>query len=93
MLCPARHSVRRGLKRKDERPPEDHWSVRDEEIEQKLLDDYYEFKGYNKDGIFTKETVGKLGLGYLSKDLLERGILTDNGNPSVKASSTETEKK
>ena len=34
-------NVKRGLRRKDERPPEDHWAVRDEAFEQKLLDDYY----------------------------------------------------
>lgn len=69
------NNVRRGLRRKDERPPEDHWAVRDEEFEQKLLDDYYEFKGWNRDGIPTKETLDNLGLDYVSKDLLQRGIL------------------
>src|SRR3989338_6038161 len=33
-------NVRRGLRRKDERPPEDHWAGRDETFEQKLLDVY-----------------------------------------------------
>jgi aldehyde:ferredoxin oxidoreductase len=71
-------NVRRGLRRKDERPPEDHWAVRDEEMEQKLLDDYYEFKGWNKEGIPTKATLDKLGLDFVSEDLIKRGILTDN---------------
>ena len=69
-----------GLRRKDERPPEDHWAVRNEEMEQKLLDDYYEFKGWNKEGIPTKETLDKLGLGYVSEDFMKRGILTENEN-------------
>jgi aldehyde:ferredoxin oxidoreductase len=80
-------NVRRGLRRKDERPPEDHWAVRDEEAEQKLLDDYYEFKGWNKDGIPTKETLDKLGLNDVSEDFIKRGILTGNGGtPSREAS-------
>ena len=69
----------RGLRREDERPPEDHWAVRDEEMEQKLLDDYYDFKGWNKEGIPTKATLDKLKLGYVAEDLIKRGILSDDG--------------
>ncbi|MGI6307249.1 MAG: aldehyde ferredoxin oxidoreductase N-terminal domain-containing protein [Dethiobacteria bacterium] len=69
-------NVRRGLRRKDERPPEDHWAVRDHEFEQKLLDDYYDFKGWNKEGIPTKETLDKLGLDYVGEDFIQRGIIT-----------------
>ena len=69
-------NVRRGMRREDERPPEDHWVVRDEEMEQKLLDDYYEFKGWNKEGIPTKKTLDELGLEFVSEDLVKRGILT-----------------
>ena len=72
-------NVRRGLRRKDERPPEDHWQVRDHEFEQKLLDAYYEFKGWTNDGIPTKETLDELGLGYVGSDLVKRGILTGEG--------------
>jgi aldehyde:ferredoxin oxidoreductase len=67
-------NVRRGLRRKDERPPEDHWVVRDEEMEQKLLDDYYEFKGWNKDGVPTNEMLKKLNLEYVSRYFEENGI-------------------
>ncbi|TDA67016.1 MAG: aldehyde dehydrogenase [Clostridia bacterium] len=81
-------NVRRGLRRKDERPPEDHWRVRDHEFEQKLLDAYYEFKGWTNDGIPTKKTLDKLGLNYVSEDFLRRGILTGNeGAPSKQTSS------
>ncbi len=69
-------NVRRGLRREDERPPEDHWAVRDHEFEQKLLDDYYAFKGWTKDGIPTKETLDELELGYVSDDFIKRGILS-----------------
>jgi aldehyde:ferredoxin oxidoreductase len=80
-------NVRRGLRRKDEKPPEDHWKIRDPEMEQKHLDAYYEFKGWNHEGIPTKETLDKLGLDYVSEDFLQRGILTDNeGTPSQEAS-------
>jgi aldehyde:ferredoxin oxidoreductase len=71
-------NVRRGLRRKDERPPEDHWAVRDEEMEQKLLEDYYEFKGWNKDGVPTKEMLEKLNLGYVSKYFEENGIYKES---------------
>jgi aldehyde:ferredoxin oxidoreductase len=71
-------NVRRGLRRKDERPPEDHWAVRDEEFEQKLLDDYYEFKGWNREGIPTRGTLDKLDLGFVGEDFIERGILTED---------------
>ncbi len=67
-------NVRRGLRRKDERPPEDHWAVRDEQMEQKLLDDYYEFKGWNKDGVPTKEMLEKLDLDYVAEYFQENGI-------------------
>ncbi|MFC2023011.1 aldehyde ferredoxin oxidoreductase C-terminal domain-containing protein, partial [Chloroflexota bacterium] len=69
-------NIRRGMRREDERPPEDHWAVREEEYEQKLLDDYYEFKGWNKDGIPTKDTLDTLSLDYVAKEFEERGILT-----------------
>jgi aldehyde:ferredoxin oxidoreductase len=71
-------NVRRGLRRSDEKPPADHWKIRDPEMETKLLDAYYEFKGWNNDGIPTKEKLDELGLDYVSDDFLERGILTDS---------------
>jgi aldehyde:ferredoxin oxidoreductase len=66
---------RRGLRRKDERPPEDHWAVRDEASEQKLLSDYYAYRGWNEDGIPTRATLDKLNLGYVADDFEKRGIL------------------
>jgi aldehyde:ferredoxin oxidoreductase len=71
-------NVRQGLRRSWERPPEDHWAVRNEEYEQQLLTKYYDFKGWTFDGIPTKETLQKLELGYVAKDLIKRGILTGN---------------
>jgi len=68
-------NVRRGLRRADEKPPEDHWKKRFPELEEKLLDAYYKFKGWNKDGIPTKETLHELGMGYIGEDLEQRGII------------------
>ena len=85
-------NVRRGLRRKDERPPEDHWAVRDEEFEQKLLDDYYKFKGWNKDGIPTKKTLDKLNLNDVSEDFVNRGMLVDEEGIHSKETSVKSEK-
>jgi aldehyde:ferredoxin oxidoreductase len=68
-------NVRRGLRRADEKPPEDHWKKRFPELEEKLLDAYYKFKGWNKDGIPTKETLKELDLGYVAEDFEQRGII------------------
>jgi aldehyde:ferredoxin oxidoreductase len=70
-------NVRRGLRRVDEKPPEDHWKKRDPEMEQKLLDAYYEFKGWNNEGIPTKETLNALGLDYVGEEFVQEGILND----------------
>ena len=85
-------NVRRGLRRIDEKPPEDHWKKREPEVEQKLLDAYYEFKGWTNDGIPTKETLDKLGLDYVSQDLIQRGILTGNEGTSSNRTWAETDK-
>jgi len=86
-------NVRRGLRRKDERPPEDHWKKRFPELEAKLLDEYYKFKGWNNQGIPTKEFLHDLALDYVSEDFLKRGILTDNGGTPSKVTSAEKEEK
>jgi benzoyl-CoA reductase subunit BamB len=69
------------MRRKDERPPEDHWKKRFPELEQELLDTYYKFKGWNEEGIPTKESLYGLGLDFVADEFLERGILkADTGN-------------
>ncbi len=70
-------NISRGMRRKDEKPPENHWKKRFPELEKELLDTYYKFKGWNNDGIPTEESLKNLGLDYVAKDFLERGILTD----------------
>ena len=68
-------NVRRGLRRADEKPPEDHWKKRFPELEEKLLDAYYKFKGWDNQGIPTKESLHELGMDYVSEDLEQRGII------------------
>jgi aldehyde:ferredoxin oxidoreductase len=83
---------RLGLRRFMERPPEDHWAVRNEEYEQQLLTKYYDFKGWTFDGIPTKETLEKLRLGYVAEDLIKRGILTGNEVTALKDARAKKEK-
>jgi hypothetical protein len=40
-----------------------------------LLDGYYDYKGWNRDGIPTRATLHALGLDYVAEDFLRRGIL------------------
>jgi hypothetical protein len=60
------------------KPPEDHWKKRFPELEEELLDTYYKFKGWNKEGIPTQESLHELGLDYVSEDFIKRGILLDD---------------
>jgi aldehyde:ferredoxin oxidoreductase len=68
-------NVRRGMRRADEKPPADHWKKRFPEHEEKLLSTYYAFKGWNEEGIPTKERLAELDLGYVADDLTNRGVL------------------
>jgi len=68
---------RRGMTRADEKPPVDHWNKRFPEIEENLLSTYYTFKGWNQNGIPTKERLHELDLDYVAEDLMQRGILKD----------------
>jgi len=85
-------NVRRGMRRKDEKPPENHWKKRFPELEKDLLDSYYKLKGWNDEGIPTKESLQELSLDYVSEDFLKRGILTENGNTPAADTSAEDEK-
>ena len=84
-------NIRRGLRRTDEKPPDDHWKKRFPELEKELLDAYYKFKGWNNEGIPTKESLQELELDYVSEDLVKRGILTDSENAPSQKTSTEKE--
>jgi benzoyl-CoA reductase subunit BamB len=68
-------NVRKGMRRADEAPPEDHWKRRFPELEKKLLDSYYKFKGWDEQGIPTRESLKELNLDYIAEDLQQRGII------------------
>ena len=85
-------NIRRGMRRKDEKPPENHWKKRFPELEAKLLDTYYKYKGWNKDGIPTKEYLNEMSLDYVSRDFIQRGILEENGATPSGETSAENKK-
>jgi aldehyde:ferredoxin oxidoreductase len=66
------------MRRADEKPPENHWKKRFPELETQLLDAYYALKGFNKDGVPTKESLHELDMDYISEDFERRGI-SQNG--------------
>jgi len=80
-------NIRRGMRRIDEKPPEDHWRKRFPEMEAKLLDEYYKYKGWNNEGIPTKETLDELGLDYVSQDLEQRGVYKEKKAKVAKSGS------
>lgn len=75
-------NIRRGMRRKDDAPPQNHWKKRFPELEQALLDAYYKMKGWNNDGIPTKESLESLDLGYVAEDFMDRGILSEEDAPA-----------
>jgi len=85
-------NIRRGMRRKDEKPPENHWKKRFPELEKELLDTYYKFKGWNNQGIPTKESLHELGLDYVFEDFEKRGVYSDNSDTPTNVSSAENEK-
>ena len=70
-------NIRRGMRRVDEKPPEDHWRRRFPDLEEELLDTYYRFRGWNSDGIPTEASLNDLELDYVADDFVARGILTE----------------
>jgi benzoyl-CoA reductase subunit BamB len=85
-------NVRRGLRRKDDKPPEDNWLQPMPELKTELLDEYYKLKGWNKDSIPTKESLRELDLDYVSQDFIARGILTDSEDPLPKGHRLKTQR-
>ena len=79
-------NISRGMRRKDDKPPEDHWKKRFPELEKELLDSYYKFKGWNSNGIPTEESLRELGLDYVAEDFIKRGIYNEGEDaPSEEA--------
>ncbi|MGD2124206.1 MAG: aldehyde ferredoxin oxidoreductase C-terminal domain-containing protein, partial [Gemmatimonadota bacterium] len=83
------NNLRRGLTRADEKPPEDHWRRRFPELEQKLLDEYYKFKGWNSDGIPTRETLHDLDLDYVYEEFARMGLLKEGDKEPALAAQAE----
>ncbi len=77
-------NVSRGMRRADEKPPADHWKKRFPDLEENLLDSYYRYKGWNREGIPTERSLRELSLGYVADEFLARGILKpEDGAPAV----------
>ncbi len=76
-------NIRRGMRRADDKPPEDHWKKRFPELEASLLDAYYKFRGWNEQGIPTVESLRDLKLDYVGDYFVEKGILTENKAPAT----------
>ena len=78
------NNIRRGMRRKDEKVPENHWKKRFPELEKDLLDTYYKFKGWNNQGIPTKASLHALDLDYVFEDFEKRGIYSENSDTPSK---------
>jgi benzoyl-CoA reductase subunit BamB len=76
------NNLRRGMRRADEQPPEDHWRRRFPELEEKLLDEYYKYKGWNEEGVPTRETLHELDLDYVYEEFVRMGLLKEEEGPS-----------
>jgi len=71
------NNIIRGLRRVDEVPPADHWGKRFPELEKELLDTYYKYKGWNNDGVPTKEFLHELNLDFVAEEFEKRGIYSE----------------
>ncbi len=87
------NNIRRGMRRKDEKPPENHWRRRFPELEKELLDTYYKFKGWNQQGIPTKETLQELGLDFVYEDFEKRGVYDEPEETAADETGTPSPKK
>jgi len=85
-------NTRRGMRRKDDKPPENHWKKRFPELEKELLDTYYAFKGWNEQGIPTEASLNELGLDYVFEDFVKRGIYSENPDAPSPATPVESDK-
>mgnify|MGYP000326089473 CR=1 FL=1 len=53
------------------------------ELEAKLLDEYYKYKGWNNEGVPTRETLHELDLDYVYEEFVRMGLLKEDGSPSA----------
>ena len=85
-------NITRGMRRKDDRPPENHWKHRFPELEEELLNAYYKLRGWNDDGIPTAIYLRKLGLDYVAEEFIKRGILSEAENGDLAEEPAKNEK-
>jgi benzoyl-CoA reductase subunit BamB len=71
-------NISRGMRRKDDQPPKNHWKKRFPELEKELLDTYYKFKGWNNNGVPTEESLRELGLDFVADEFIKRGIYNES---------------
>ena len=71
----------------------DVWKQRFPELEKKLRDEYYKLKGWNNDGIPTKESLHDLELDYVYEDFIQRGILSEKEKTPSRKTTTKKKKK
>jgi aldehyde:ferredoxin oxidoreductase len=71
------NNIRRGHAQKDDKPPGEPLEKRFPELEKELLDAYYQLKGWNEDGIPTKESLEEMGLDYVSQDFIKGASMAD----------------
>ncbi|MDP1610551.1 MAG: aldehyde ferredoxin oxidoreductase N-terminal domain-containing protein [Sulfuritalea sp.] len=70
-------NVRRGMRRADDKPPEDHWRKRFPDLEKQLLDQYYKLKGFNEQGIPTRESLHDLEMDFVAEEFEQKGIYSN----------------
>jgi aldehyde:ferredoxin oxidoreductase len=76
-------NLREGLTKKDDTIPKFYFEQEspkygfklDEKQFEKILEEYYDLRGWDKDGIPKKERLQALGLDYVEEDLKKRGIM------------------
>ena len=71
-------NISRGMRRKDDKPPKNHWKKRFPELEKELIDTYYKFKGWNNNGVPTEESLRALGLDFVADEFIKRGIYNES---------------
>ncbi len=84
------YNAREGIRRQDDDMPDSFYEKSlepphrhiDRTLFNKWLDRYYELKGWDEDGIPTRETLQREGLDYVGHDLEQRGILALTGIPT-----------
>ena len=81
-------NTRFGLRRKDDSiarpffklPPFPGFNSLDPELIDKWIDRYYELKGWNKEGVPTRESLREFGLDDVARELEKKGFLADLGS-------------